>query len=263
VHPFAHTMQSSRFELKYLIDENCARAVSEFLRCYLVPDRYAADRPNCEYPVCSLYLDSRDLALYRATLHGERNRFKLRIRYYDDRAESPAFFEIKRRLDKVIVKQRAAVRRSQVARLLAGHLPTAGDLLDDGNGQMGALQRFCDLRHSVAADGRVFVRYMREAYVSPTDNSLRITFDRDLAGGAFEGDASPASVFRWSRAPVDRVILEVKFTDRFPDWIRHMVSVFNLTWCSVAKYVHCVWQFAPPGLRLGGFGGHSQLEARP
>ena len=34
----------------------------------------------------------------------------------------------------------------------------------------------------------------------------------------------------------DRVILELKFTDRFPDWCRHLVERFGLMQCGAAKY---------------------------
>ena len=34
-----------------------------------------------------------------------------------------------------------------------------------------------------------------------------------------------------------KVILELKFTDRFPNWFRELVEVFNLTQCGAAKYV--------------------------
>ena len=33
-----------------------------------------------------------------------------------------------------------------------------------------------------------------------------------------------------------RVILELKFTDRFPDWCRHIVEHFGLMQCGAAKY---------------------------
>ena len=42
----------------------------------------------------------------RATLDGHRKRFKLRVRWYDDDPDAPAFCEIKRRTDKVIHKTR-------------------------------------------------------------------------------------------------------------------------------------------------------------
>src|ERR1043166_10080018 len=95
-------MQTQRFELKYLVPEEIALGARDFVRCYLDCDEYGASLPNLSYPVHSLYLDSDDLKLYRATINGDKNRFKLRLRYYDERPDSPIFFEIKRRTNSTI-----------------------------------------------------------------------------------------------------------------------------------------------------------------
>src|ERR1051325_2988312 len=34
----------------------------------------------------------------------------------------------------------------------------------------------------------------------------------------------------------DSVVLELKFTGRYPDWFRELIRVFNLVQCSAAKY---------------------------
>ncbi len=36
--PYQHSLQSSRFELKYIIDEQCAAGVRDFAQVYLEPD---------------------------------------------------------------------------------------------------------------------------------------------------------------------------------------------------------------------------------
>jgi len=56
------------------------------------------------------------------TINGIKNRYKLRLRYYDTNAKSPVFFEIKRRMNNCILKQRGGVRQEFVAYLLSGHL---------------------------------------------------------------------------------------------------------------------------------------------
>jgi len=101
-------MQQQRFELKYLITEKVALRIRDFVSSYLEIDEYGASKPNLSYPVHSLYLDSNDLKTYHQTLNGTRNRFKLRLRFYDDRPETPIFFEIKRRVNNCIQKQRGA-----------------------------------------------------------------------------------------------------------------------------------------------------------
>jgi len=247
---FRDHMQASRFELKYLIDEGCARAVRDYAQAYLVPDPYALHRPNHEYPIHSLYLDSPDYHLCRATVYGHKNRFKLRIRFYDENPEHPCFCEIKRRVDAVILKQRAPVRRESLARLFAGHMPCMSDLFGDNYEKFGALETFWGLAGTLRADGKAFVSYIREAYTSPDDESVRLTFDRDLAGSAYKGEFRLADPSQWIRPPVKGVVLEIKFTNRFPAWLQAMVQNFNLQRQAFAKYVRCVYSMLQPGRPL-------------
>jgi hypothetical protein len=140
-------LQANRFELKYVIDEPRARAIRDFIRGFVEPDEHVQDRRTCSYPIHSLYLDSPTLLLYRQTTQGLKNRFKLRIRFYDDKPAHPAFLEIKRRLSDVIRKERAALGRAEVNRILNGHVLDPSVLLPaGGNGRAaGSLERFCRL----------------------------------------------------------------------------------------------------------------------
>ena len=36
------------------------------------------------------------------------------------------------------------------------------------------------------------------------------------------------------------VILEIKFTSRYPDWLRQLVEIFGVMQCGAAKYVEGV-----------------------
>src|SRR4051794_19590072 len=116
-------MQLQRFELKYMIDDSTALAVRDFVGTRLELDEFSVGKPNFSYPVHSLYLDSEDLHLFQSTVNSEKNRYKLRLRYYSDKPGAPVFFEIKRRVDSAILKQRCGVRREAVDDILAGHTP--------------------------------------------------------------------------------------------------------------------------------------------
>jgi hypothetical protein len=247
---FSRGFQESRFELKYIIPESCARAVRDFALSYLEPDPHADPAKNCEYPVHSLYLDSPNLALCRQTLQGHKNRFKLRIRFYDESPESPAFLEIKRRQNEVIQKQRVPVRKTSVSRILSGHWPAPADIMDNSPKALAAAAEFCRLRTLIQADGKVFVSYVREAYVSPNSDSLRLTFDRRLEGVKYEGGGSLTRSGVVVYPEIPGVILEIKFTDRFPIWMRQLVRHFNLTRCSCAKYVYCVLALRVPQMQM-------------
>src|SRR6266705_7192007 len=129
-------MQQSRFELKYLVSEETALKVRDFVRSYLDFDEYSVGRPNYSYPVHSLYLDSDDLRIYWRTVNGDKNRYKLRLRYYSDNPDSPVFFEIKRRMKDVILKQRGGVRQSAVPLLLNGQLPEEKHMITKDPGSL-------------------------------------------------------------------------------------------------------------------------------
>ena len=230
-------MQQQRFELKYIIPEDVSRAVRDFVSGYLEIDEYGATLPDFSYPVHSLYLDSDDLHLYQTTINGDKNRFKLRLRFYDNRSEAPIFFEIKRRMNNTISKQRGGVRRDAVDWLLGGHLPEPAHLVSRDPRQQVALQNFCKLTQDIRARPKAHIAYLREAWISPWDNSVRVTLDRavrcepETLGHLSTRMANPVVVFG------KEVILELKFTDRFPDWFKHLVRVFGLMQCGAAKYV--------------------------
>jgi len=234
-------LQSQRFELKFHINEAIARGVRDFAASYLVADEFNDPANNNAYPVNSLYVDSPALNLFRATVKGEKNRYKLRIRFYDEEPDSPVFFEIKQRKNDVILKQRAAVYRDSVMPILTGHVPRREDLLKPSDAKsLYALQRFCQLKDELKADGQAFVSYMREAYVAPDSNDVRLTFDRNLVARPYLKSIIMPSDEYAIRPKVPTVVLELKFTDRFPNWMHELVSVFNLRRESMPKYVECL-----------------------
>ncbi|MBN9693213.1 MAG: polyphosphate polymerase domain-containing protein [Verrucomicrobia bacterium] len=229
-------MQLQRWELKYVIPEDVALAVREFVRSYLELDEYGAKRPDLSYTIHNLYLDSDDLAIYWGTINGDKNRYKLRLRFYEDNPHAPVFFEIKRRMNEAIMKQRGGVKRPAVEAVLAGHLPAPSELVSGDPRQLVALQRFVELSMRHAAHPVAHVRYDREAWISVHDNSVRVTMDRNVL-------ISPEFVARFSDRLDDPtcvfgrlVILELKFTGRFPDWFKEMVRIFNLRQGSASKY---------------------------
>jgi hypothetical protein len=232
----ADRLQLQRFELKYIIPQETALQVRQFVAAYLDIDEYGATMPNLSYPVHSLYLDSDDLYTYRATINGDKNRYKLRLRYYNEKPDSPVFFEIKRRMNNTIAKQRGGVRRSSVAAILAGQLPTPADMLSKEPKQFFAIQKFSELMMSIRARPTSHVFYMREAWISTMDNSVRVTMDRDVY---CEPDPT-ARLLTTMHEPVkpfgENVILELKFTTRFPDWFKELVRCFGLMQCGAAKY---------------------------
>jgi hypothetical protein len=98
--------------------------------------------------------------------------------------------------------------------------------------------------------------------VQPDDNSIRVTLDREVrcaversAGLRTEMD-NPCNVFG------ERVVLELKFTGRFPDWFGELVRAFDLHQCSAAKYADGVALMGENRFSLAGVTAPGREHAR-
>jgi len=229
-------LQLQRWELKYIIGEAKALAIRDFVKSYLELDEHGQGKPDQAYAIHSLYLDSDLLGCYWDTINGVKNRFKLRLRYYAEGPEAPVFFEIKRRSNDAILKKRGGVRREAVDWLLSGQLPEPRHLLSCQPRQLDALQRFSRLMLDLQAGPKVHVGYLREAWVSTHDNSIRVTMDRNIRAAAEFTSRLSMDMGRFVKPFGDQVVLELKFTGRYPNWFRDLVCSFNLGRVSASKY---------------------------
>jgi len=245
----------SRFECKYLISPLVVPELRSFLSSFARPDRYAALRSGYRYPICSLYLDTDDLLLYQQTVGGDKNRFKLRIRTYSDDASSPAFFEVKRKINSIVQKRRAILDRDRAPEMLNQGLN--GWLRHSNRGLMSDAEYFANHLILSAAKPVIKVRYMREAYESIGGDPVRVTIDTELMHAVTLDHDLTRQRGRWVSTPVDGVILELKFTERFPTWIHDLVQTFGLRQRPVPKYVwsvdHVLMSGRESALALGGF----------
>lgn len=221
---------SSRFELKYWLHPSQQNAVREAIGPFVQPDQFARLGRGNSYAISSLYLDTRAHDLYRTTVEGHKDRFKLRIRSYSDEPGTPVYLEIKRRANQVVRKVRARVSRASAQSLLRGGGMSLEDT-DDGAAEFVREVRRLD------ATSVIRVRYQREAYESVGRDPVRITFDRDVMFKATQDDDLSLGGTGWSATPTEGVILEVKFTDNCPHWILAMVGQLNLESHSIPKYV--------------------------
>ena len=213
-------------------------AIRDLIIPHLERDHYGAAWPNSSYPVHSLYLDSDDLRLYQATLNAEKSRFKLRLRFYEDRHEAPIFFETKRRRDDHVQKERCGVKRDALDWILTGHRPELSHLAARERQQLAILQRFCEIMKSLNARPRAHVSYFREAWVQQDENSLRVTMDRQVQA---EPETNARLCQEMTRPVLlfgSKVVLKLKWTRRLPLWFEELTKTFGLRPCSAPKYGH-------------------------
>ena len=247
--------RSSRYELKYVIEEGRAVAVADFVSSYMRPSQHNGSGPIRGHPVISLYLDSSDFFLFRQAYTGHKNRMKLRIRFYDGEWERPAFLEIKRRVSDVICKDRAMISREGVRQILLGGWPTQPYWADNshlvkGKRRQDVNEDFWGFANIIAARGAIYVSYYREIYEAPDDEELRVTLDRYIHGSRYDGSGRlevpkqgwhPYLPPYLAPFPKDGVILELKFDNQAPRWMFEMVKLFNLRQTPVCKYSACIY----------------------
>ena len=222
-----------RYEMKYVISESKAAAIVQFIEPYLKLDLYCRSQPSGSYPIVSLYLDSDNFQLCRESLGGLLTRFKLRIRSYSDDLDYPRFLEIKRRANTVIIKSRARIMPNDVSALLSGqYIPP----LQSHQTEADTIKQFQLYMKGIGARPKILIRYMRQAYEGGDENRVRVTFDRQLDYKICGEPAVSLNGSGWQNN-LSGVILEIKFTGRYPAWLGRMVQYFDLQHRSMSKYV--------------------------
>jgi len=241
-----------RYEMKYVISQAKALAIEKFVKLYLKMDHYSKLRDTGFYPVASLYLDSVDLSLCRESLEGHKNRFKLRVRSYDNIDDSYCFFEIKRRVNTIIMKSRARVEKNDAGSLLCNRYihPSKGYMTDENT-----LRQFQLYMAGIGARPAVHIRYLRKAYEGDSDNRVRITFDHQLFYRTADNHELMLDGPGWQRHSLEGVILEIKFTGRYPYWLKQMAEYFCLNQRSMSKYASsiktaCSMRFCAPKMPI-------------
>lgn len=152
-----------RYELKYLLDEKQYISVKDEIKKRLSPDVFGKNT------VQSLYYDTPDNRLIRASIEKPIFKEKLRLRCYnlnDD--DKDVYLEMKRKCDGVVYKRRISCKENEISDILGGKTQTS---------QIGKeLEYF--LRFYGELSPKILILYDREAFFDK-NSDLRVTFDEN------------------------------------------------------------------------------------
>ena len=209
----------ARVETKYLLSSVQAAAVETGLL------RRGFRRADFGSPrVQSLYYDTADFALIRASLERPAYKEKLRLRAYGEPGTlSMSFLEIKKKYRGVVYKRRTALPLQEAVRgLLSGRLPESA-------GQVGREILWMNKRYDLRPAS--VISYDRDAWFSGEEPGVRITFDRNLAFRDWAldlNDRTPGILL----IPGEQRLMEIKTGGVLPLWLA------GLLWEAEVRRVH-------------------------
>ena len=216
-------------ELKYYINTFDYYSLNSRLKAFLSNDPNA-DK-NGEYSIRSLYFDDVNNSGLCEKLGGVKSRSKYRIRIYN-RSDNLIKLEKKIKVDDMTRKDVELISRDDYEKIVGGNvsfLKSSGDEL---------LVEFYQKYLNVLLRPRVIVDYVRDAYVV-RGGHVRITFDKHLRTGLSSTDLFGNNVPFVRVLEAGYMILEIKYDDFLPDYIRNSVQLCDRNRFSISKYALC------------------------
>lgn len=220
-----------RHELKFFINPIEYGVLSRILDKTL--ERDPNGDKNNEYHIRSLYFDTIFNDALIDKIDGVKNRDKYRIRIYN-LSDSMIRMECKTKVGALISKRSITIPKLLAEQLIARD-PTGLELT--GSGLLRDIYR--EMRVNLLRPV-VLVDYVREAYVHPAEE-VRITFDKQLRTGLTSIDLFNPYVPTLSPFDHGEIILEVKFNQVFPPYLRDLLCthVHSAQNSAISKYVWC------------------------
>lgn len=237
-----------RFEFKYAVPNAICARIVELAGDHIVSDPHGRPLPGggLGYAVHSVYFDTVDehgqlvLGDYFQRLSDYKIRDRLRIRTYgapeDD--NQPVFLENKRKQDNRVVKARVrictaeeweqACRDSSTPWKEFAHRIHGQKKLAYNNFSM-----HLETRRPVSV-----VHYLREVFVDrdPSNPKVRLTIDRNVTATTRPATMNPYAPATVDLIPRDWAVLELKFDENRPGWMRRLVRELRLCAVPVSKF---------------------------
>lgn len=216
-----------RNEWKYRCNDSDIIILTERIRNTLSVDEYAYKQD--QYAIHSLYFDDYVNTCAADNAAGTASRYKWRIRYYDGPKPS-LHLEYKKKYFGRTLKKSCSITKKELEAILDDNIE---DIL--WKTKQPLLRRFCAAMMTHHFRPKAIIYYERTAYVEPVAN-VRITIDKNISVGY---DFSRFMKGDYLKIPINETgwhILEVKFDDILPGYIRAIIESQNFKQATFSKY---------------------------
>ncbi|MBO5337413.1 MAG: polyphosphate polymerase domain-containing protein [Lachnospiraceae bacterium] len=217
-----------RNEIKYICSEQQLQLIEHRISKLCKKDTHAG--ADGTYTVRSLYFDDYHNSCMKENESGVNAREKFRIRIYNGNTERITL-ECKQKLNGKNHKESCALTKEQCQEILQGvcKMPENPSPL---------FRKFYLQYHTRVLRPKVIVQYDRTPFVYKAGN-VRITCDRNISG------TENVKLFLEKEIPVrpvmekDSHVLEVKYDEFLPDFVKSTVQIKNLNQTAFSKYYMC------------------------
>jgi hypothetical protein len=211
-----------RRELKYILDRGQIAKLRRAMEGHMTADQFGLTT------IGTIYYDTPDQRLIRASLEKPEYKEKLRLRSYGRATESsPVFLELKRKALGTVYKRRIRTTIQNAAGFVSGALESPDD------SQIG--RELSSFRHHYGElVPSCLIIYDRTAYVEP-GGDLRLTIDENPRYRMEDLDLTRPMV-GIPLLPEGCAILELKVQGAMPLWLTHALSEARIYKTSFSKY---------------------------
>ncbi|MBR1810657.1 MAG: polyphosphate polymerase domain-containing protein [Clostridia bacterium] len=211
-----------RTEKKYLVTAAQQAALLKIVGSRLQEDKYARST------ILSLYFDTDDYRMIRASVEEPIYKEKLRLRSYGvPKDDTTVFLELKKKYKSVVYKRREGMT-----------LTDARAFIDTGKGAKDSQitkEIEWQFRFYPNLQPRVLISYDRLALVGTEERDLRITFDSNILYRDYDLDL--ASGIGGERIlDVGMRVMEIKALDAMPLWLCDTLDMLKIYPASFSKY---------------------------
>lgn len=221
-------MSNYRHEYKYQCSAAQLEIIKHRLDSVIRLDKNAVDG---EYCIRSMYFDSLSLRCFNENENGTDPREKFRIRIYNANS-SRISLECKRKERGKTYKTSCLLTMEEFDAIMKRRFTL------DVNQMHPVFRKFYYLMLTEHFAPSVIVEYDRVPYVCPLGN-VRITLDRNIRSSDSFGEFFSPTLPTRPIMPEGQHLLEVKYDEYIPDFIKELIQSDNLQQATFSKYYLC------------------------
>ena len=211
-----------RYEMKYILTPEQTAHLRRGIKGHMQADQFGLTS------IASLYYDTPDARLIRASLEKPEFKEKIRLRSYGRASiDSAVYLELKRKAGDIVYKRRVKSTIPQVGRVFKGE----NECLPGGQISKEILSFMDYQRELIPA---CLIIYDRTAYFEP-GGDLRLTIDQNPRYRIDRLDLT-APLDGIPLLPPGYTILEIKVQDALPLWLTSILSSGRIYKSTFSKY---------------------------